>query len=274
MSIIRQSYPPDKHGKVLGLTSLSFSIGDAFIRIFLGELLILGFSWQSLFLVSAICASILAIPGFWIDSPDIIEPEKVDNPVQVNSGIKKEFWVLMAQAPLFTWMRELFSSWSVVFLSSVFYQGDAGKASMLSVVLPLFAAISSVVGGYVIDKTASKSNLYFSLVALTCLCANLFVFSVAMKSLTFVILCLGLIALFSTAPGSWSEGLFIFSVAENDFGLIVGSIHCAGYLGAILAGSPVGFIVHSYGWLRLFQVVALVSLFNCFLTFWYTKLQK
>ena len=80
---IYQWFPQSMHGRVLGLASLSYGLGDVLIRIFLGSILSgvadpvamrtdpgsAGHAWRTVFVVSIVCTIFLVMPSFrWFKS--------------------------------------------------------------------------------------------------------------------------------------------------------------------------------------------------------------
>ncbi|KNE72386.1 hypothetical protein AMAG_16871 [Allomyces macrogynus ATCC 38327] len=343
-TIIRTWFPPMEHGKAMGIASLSYSLGDAGIRLFFGKVMSAGLSWQRLFFLAAVCGLLLLIPSFYLlhssptdlglpsvakldtDIPLVATTTRRGRTTRVAPGTLRNrsksrsptrrpastsrspspghgtsvflgrapypvtdrdllkaprpWWrcwgtsssspstdpsspslltqpkyiLLLLQSPLFTWIREVFNSWAIVYLAEAFNLDD-GQASVVSLGLPLLSALASVGGGFLVDNVARNRRgiLYFSLVLGTTLVLSVFALFAsthghsgmhvpasasapaaaetpeavpklghALKApvappvpgLATAVLLMSLSSLFSTAPASWAEGLFPLELAS------------------------------------------------------------
>ncbi|KAI9143668.1 major facilitator superfamily domain-containing protein [Paraphysoderma sedebokerense] len=342
-TIIPAWFPPESHGKTMGLTALSYSLGDAGIRFLLGKVLSYpNVTWQQIFYLSAMCGFILLVPSliYLYDAPTSLElpdPNRTHSisltnisemeadassrtrsrsngasalrnakPVKSNPLIfiknlyaplakLPKFYLLMLLAPIFTWCREIFNSWIVVFIFETFHVSESA-ASIISLAFPLLSSVSLIVGGFMIDYFGRRYRgaIFFVTVALTFLTFIVFASythkdliiptspqlptehlvspesSITAKgvaspdppnhSLFPIIVLVSLSALFSTAPASFADGIFIMELASSTPGVkqgaVVGAVHCSGYIGAIAAGKFVGNVVEQFGWGQLFKLMS------------------
>ncbi|KNE68102.1 hypothetical protein AMAG_13272 [Allomyces macrogynus ATCC 38327] len=342
-TIIRTWFPPMEHGKAMGIASLSYSLGDAGIRLFFGKVMSAGLSWQHLFFLAAACGLLLLIPSLYLlhssptdlglpsvakldtDIPlvstntrrgrttrvapstlrnrsksrsptrrpastsrspspghgtsaflgrapspvtdrDLLKaprpwwrcwgpsPSSSTDPTSPSLLTQPKYILLLLQSPLFTWIREVFNSWAIVYLAEAFNLDD-GHASVVSLGLPLLSALASVGGGFLVDNVARNRRgfLYFSLVLGTTLVLSVFALFASthghsgmhvpasatapaaaetpeadpklghahvlppappVPGLAMAVLLMSLSSLFSTAPASWAEGLFPLELAS------------------------------------------------------------
>ncbi|KAI9190187.1 hypothetical protein H9P43_001620 [Blastocladiella emersonii ATCC 22665] len=345
-TLVRNWFPPMQHGKIMGIASLSYSLGDAIIRLVLGKLVSAGFTWQQIFFFSAFCGTALVAPaiaflkssptvlglptmlkqdpakpilpaGGWAPTSDSASPgtavrhsgrvARAWDAVASNTLLAQpKYLLLLLQSPLFTWTREIFNSWVVVYLHEAF-SIDEGTASVVSLAFPLLAAVSSVGGGFLIDRVARhrRGVVYTTLVLCAALTMSVFA-TVATHhqaasapvppeghpehtlatavatpassgTVALAVALIGLAALFSTAPASWAEGIFALELANHgNAGIAVAAVHSSGYIGAILAGKFVGSVVEAHGWGRLFVLMSLASLVNAVLAavYWYVDAEE
>ncbi|KAI9224385.1 major facilitator superfamily domain-containing protein [Blastocladiella britannica] len=346
-TLVRNWFPPAQHGKIMGMASLSYSLGDAIIRLFLGSLISRGITWQGLFNVSGICGILLLLPAFFflygssveLDLPNVTThvPEPIElkrtggasksdqagtyaavsshSPTRESPQARSapsptiviarslapnrsksilhqpKYYLILLQSPLYTWTREIFNSWAVVYLHES-YRVSEGTSSVLTLVFPLLAAVSSVGGGFLIDRVerTRRGAVYTSLVLGAALAMSLLAVVAARHDhdtgggnsgpthqepaggtgvtpgVLGAVALMGTAALFATAPASWAEGIFVLELADShNAGIVVASAHCAGYIGAISAGSFVGTVVEASGWGRLFAMMSLAAVVNAVL---------
>ncbi|KAJ1500410.1 hypothetical protein HMI54_010847, partial [Coelomomyces lativittatus] len=283
ITLIKCIYPSHQHGNAIGLASLSYSLGDAFIRLVLGELLSLGFSWQAIFAVSAFCAIVLMIPAIFIvhtpttpmtsTSPGHTSPPTSSSPSsstptstsrcrtfafptmpRMTRRQHYQYLVLVLQSPIFVWTREVFQTWSPVFLHDTF-SISPGFAALLTVLFPLLGALSSVLGGYWIDRCTSshRGKYYVMFIFLSVLCIASVPY---LTSLTMMVSVLSGFFLLFSAPMIWADGVFPLLLVQGPYtGRLIGVLHCTGYLGAMLSGAPIGWLIETSGWNRVFQIM-------------------
>ncbi|KAL7749041.1 hypothetical protein RI367_005692 [Sorochytrium milnesiophthora] len=210
-----------------------------------------------------------------------------------------KYYLLILQSPIFTWTREVFNTWVVMYLYETFKMTQ-GNASVVSLVFPLLGTVSTLGGGFLIDYIPRRRKflLHLILVVLTTFTLSLFArVSVHQPSpvkvpnaphpadgaldshsdMFWAVCLIGLCALFSTAPTSFVDGVFAMEVAGRDNpGLAIGTIHCAGYIGAIASGHYVGHVVETSGWGHLFAMMCAASAVNTILSaaLWYVDIRQ
>ncbi len=185
MKVISNWFPASMHGRVLGLASLSYGVGDVLARTVLGLFLVrfapvsnlpeaAGSAWRSIFQISIVIALLMIIPALkWLksqpsqallDDTEDYHKEYKDSSASVDkntqlSGFQltirrllrlPKFWTLLVLAPCLALMRETFISWTAVYFSDVLNLSTS-DAAMMSMFFPLFGTFSTLLGGWLID---------------------------------------------------------------------------------------------------------------------------
>jgi sugar phosphate permease len=275
------------YGTILGIISLSFLVGDAVARRWMGSMIERGYGWRALFLFAAAVAGIVLLANllFLRDSrTELGFAEARTNPLNVyadplhNAGSEKaprNFWSLLRPLLLnraflivcvlslgCTIVRETFNTWTPVFLhDAVGY--SASRAAGLSAIFPGIGAVSVVLTGWLSDRLGiygRSAIMFFGLaataVALLCLALP---GAIGPTSNSSVIL-IGVIAFGLLGPYSYLAGAFALDFggkqgAASSSGIIDG----VGYFGGVLAGDTVARLSVASGWRSVFLALAVVT---------------
>jgi sugar phosphate permease len=289
------------YGTILGIISLSFLVGDAVARRWMGSLIEQGYGWRALFVFAAGISTIVLFANllFLRDSRmefGFAEPQV--NPFNVyragssGAGSKsksKALWLLLR--PLLqnraflvvcvlsfgcTVVRETFNTWTPTFLhDSVGY--TASRAASLSAIFPAVGAVSVVLTGWISDQLGPygrSSVMFFGLAATAVALLMLALPSGSTQSPGALIL-IGVIAFGLLGPYSYLAGAFALDFggsqgAAASSGLIDG----VGYLGGVLAGDSVARLSVASGWRSVFVALSMVSALSAIGAAWLLVLQR
>jgi OPA family glycerol-3-phosphate transporter-like MFS transporter len=265
---------------VMGILTMSYLLGDAAVRLYLGAIIKLGVGWQGVYFIAAGTLGFIGVVGlFTLKSrpANLGLPEPAPSPGNVygnDSGDKKipvfqlliplissfSFWVVCLMNVGLTLIRETFNLWNPTYLKEV-VKLDDGDAGMASFVFPLVGAISALSAGWFVDRLGGR----FGPVVLPSLLALVVVLCLLMwlpgdAGTWLALLLIGAAAFFLIAPYTFCSGVIAVKFGgQRAAATAAGIIDTAGYLGAVLSGSGIGRIAQAYGWGAAFGALAGVA---------------
>ncbi|MCI0699582.1 MAG: MFS transporter, partial [Planctomycetia bacterium] len=265
---------------VMGVLSMSYLLGDALARLYLGGVVKAGANWQGLFLTAAATLGFIGFLSYFLlkSRPGYLElrepPPPPGNVYGDDGGHEKvslwkllgplcssfTFWLVCLMNVGLTLIRETFNLWNPTYLNEV-VKLDPGTAGMASLVFPLAGAVSSIFAGWLVDRLGGRYGLVvmvslLGLVAVLVLLAWLPLEGKAWLALIMI----GAVAFFLLAPYTFCSGVLAVKIGGQRGGsTAAGIIDTAGYLGATLAGSGIGRIAQHYGWGPAFASLAGVA---------------
>ncbi|MBP3959574.1 MFS transporter [Gemmata sp. G18] len=265
---------------VMGVLTMSYLLGDALARLYLGGIVEAGFGWRGVFFASAATLGAIGCISFFTlkNRPSVVglpdPPPPPGNVYGADAGHEKislrgllgplfssfTFWLVCLMNVGLTLIRETFNLWNPTYLKEV-VKLDAGTAGMASLVFPLIGAVAALFAGWLVDRLNGRYGLVV-VSSLAGLIVVLGVFAWApLEGQTWAALALiGAVALFLLAPYTFCSGVLAVKLGGQRGGsTAAGIIDTAGYLGATLAGSGVGRIAQHYGWGTAFGALAGVA---------------
>lgn len=273
-------FTANRMATVMGVLCMSYLLGDAVARLYLGAAVRAGLGWQGVFFTAAAtlgfvgCVSLFTLKG---RPGQLGLPEPPPPPGNVygsdagreNISLGKllkpllasfTFWLVCLMNVGLTLIRETFNFWTPTYLKEV-VKLDPGTAGMASLVFPLLGAASALFAGWLVDRLNGR----YGLVVVSSL-AGLIVALGALAWLpldgrTWLALALiGAVAFFLLAPYTFCSGVLAVKLGGQRGGsTAAGIIDTAGYLGATLAGSGIGRLAQYYGWGTAFAALAGVA---------------
>lgn len=268
------------HGAIVGILSVSFLIGDAVARHWMGLLIEHGFGWRALFYFAAAVAGALLICNalFLRESrADVGYPQARPHPGNLFGtaesrppGLRALLLPLLGNRAFVivcllsfgsTIVRETFNLWTPEYLRDhVGY--SVSSAASLSAVFPAVGAISVLLSGWLSDRMGEngRSTLMFfgfaatavALLVLTCLRQTPAGSMLAVGTIGLVAFCL-------LGPYSYLGGAYALDFGGKQGGALAsGLIDGVGYLGGALAGDTVARISVAFGWKGVFMALAVV----------------
>jgi OPA family glycerol-3-phosphate transporter-like MFS transporter len=283
VAITGRWFPRKSHATVLGVLSMSYLLGDAIARFYLGAFLRAGVSWRGLFEVAAATLAMITLVAFVSlrSGPKSVGLQEADAPTpdegliqstqdteQVGRrvSLKEQIGPLLASGPFWlicavnvglTLIRETFNLWTPTFLREA--AGiDPARAAWGSLFFPLVGAVSAVTAGWLSDRLGGRRDRVMvpSLLLLIASLVLLGTVPVQGKPLVAVALT-GLVAFFLIGPYSYLAGVSALDLGgRRSAATASGLIDTAGYLGAILSGIGVAALAGRYGWSVAFLVLA------------------
>lgn len=269
------------YGTIVGILSLSYLVGDAAARQWMGMLIERGFGWQTLFYLAAgTSATFLLLNFFFLRESRVGSgyPEAKANPLNLFSDsevppqtlrellrplLRSRAFLLVCLLSLgCTIIREAFNLWIPVYL-----RDDVGytmsSAARMSAVFPAMGAVSVLATGWLSDRLGVKGRPLIMFVGLTATTGAMLVLTSIPGSSSASLLppvAIGVIALCLLGPYSFLGGAFALDFGGKRAGAISsGIIDGVGYLGAGAAGDGIARLSVHYGWQGVFAALAAVS---------------
>lgn len=280
-------FPVSRHATVMAILSLSFLLGDAFARLYLGTFIRLGeqfdsltflTDWRAIFFIAAATSTSICLAirtSLKSDPSEVGLAEPPANPVNVygEAGQSAEnvtlrerllplfksplFWMICLTNLGLTLIRETFNFWTPTFLSEVPKLG-AGDAAIGSLLFPLVGAVSAVLAGIISDRLGGRHGRVMvpAILCLTVALACLASVDLSGRPVLALIL-ISTVSFFLIAPYSYLSGVMALDLGgKRASSTVAGLSDSAGYLGAILSGQAVGMIAQNYGWSTAFGALS------------------
>jgi OPA family glycerol-3-phosphate transporter-like MFS transporter len=273
------------YGAAMGVISLSYLIGDAAARQFMGLLIGHGFGWRIVFQLAAATLFVIFIANLLLLKESraqlgFAEPEV--NPLNLfgaegrdpkPSGLRDllapllsspAFWLVCGLSLGTTLVRETFNTWTPTYFNQVVGYSKADAAST-SAVFPLFGGLSVFLSGFLSDRLGRNGRsaiMFYSLLASAfALFALGSLHSAGGRGLpTFLV---GLVGFLVIGPYAYLAGAIALDFGgKHGSATSSGIIDGVGYLGGVLAGDSMARISVRFGWTGAFLALAATALLS------------
>ncbi len=272
------------YGMIIGILSISYLVGDAAARQWMGMLIAHGFGWRTLFYFAAATGGLFLAVNFIFlreSRADAGYAEARPNPLNLFAGsdsrprsvgqlllplIRSRAFLLVCLLSLgCTIVRETFNIWTPEYLRD--YLGySSSDAARMSAIFPGVGVASVLVSGWLSDRLGVIGRSLIMFVGLVATAAALLVLmtlrsgaSGASGSLL-PIIAIGTIAFCLLGPYSYLGGAFALDFGGKQAGAASsGIIDGVGYLGAVVAGDSVARVSVAFGWQGVFVALSAVS---------------
>jgi len=269
------------YGMIIGILSISYLIGDAAAREWMGMLIQHGFGWRTLFYFAAAVAGVLLAANFFFLRESRIDSgytEAKPNPLNLFASaesppqslrqlllplVRSRAYLLVCALSLgCTIIRETFNIWTPFYLRD--YLGyTMTNAAEMSAIFPAVGAVSVVVTGWLSDRVGVNGRSMLLFLGLSATAAALLVLMAMRPSSVgslLPLIAIGTIAFCLLGPYSYLGGAFALDFGGKQATAVSsGIIDGVGYLGAVLAGDSVARVSVSFGWRGVFVALAGVS---------------
>ena len=280
VQIASRWFPAGRMATVMGLLSMSFLIGDALTRLYLGGAMRLGFTWEGVFLLSAATLGLIGLVALFtlhnrpgdLDLPE--PPPPPENVYGADAGRERlplrklllplfasaTFWLVCLLNAGLTLIRETFGLWNPTYLTEV-AKLDAASAATASLAFPLAGAVSAVLGGWLVDRSGGRYGVVVIPSLLVLIAVLVLLAWLPLEGQPWaVVALLAAAGFFLLAPYTFCAGVLAVKIGGQRAGATAsGLIDTAGYLGAVLAGSGIGRVAEGYGWGAAFASLAAVA---------------
>jgi sugar phosphate permease len=269
------------YGMIIGILSISYLVGDAASRQWMGMLIDHGYGWRALFYFAAAVAGLFLIVNYFFlreSRVDAGHAEAKPNPLNLFAAsesrpksvgqlllplVRSRAFLLVCLLSLgCTIIRETFNAWTPVYLRD--YLGYSnGNAARMSGIFPGVGAVSVLATGWLSDRLGVNGRALIMFVGLGAAAAALLVLMTMRSSTTGSLLplfAIGTIAFCLLGPYSYLGGAFALDFGGKQAGAASsGIIDGVGYLGGAAAGYIVARISVAFGWQGVFVALAAVS---------------
>jgi sugar phosphate permease len=269
------------YGMIIGILSISYLVGDAAARQWMGMLIEHGYGWRTLFyFAAAVSGAFLVINFLFLRESRVAAgfAEATPNPLNLFASsesrprglgdlllplVRSRAFLLVCVLSLgCTIIRETFNLWTPVYLRD--YLGySMSNAARMSAVFPGVGAVSVLATGWLSDRLGPDGRPLILFVGLGATAAALLVLMTMHSSSTGALLpliAIGAIAFCLLGPYSYLGGAMALDFGGKQAGAVSsGIIDGIGYLGAVAAGDSVARVSVSFGWQGVFVALAAVS---------------
>jgi sugar phosphate permease len=268
------------YGTIIGILSISYLIGDAIARQWMGLLIQEGVGWRTLFYLAAGVAGVMLVANFWFlreSRHDAGYAEATPNPLNLFAASEappsslRTLLVPLLRSRAFitvcllslgcTIIRETFNNWNPVYLHE--YLGySMSRAASFSAVFPAVGALSVVATGWLSDRVGvnGRALLLFLGLAVTAAVLLALMFMPAHPGSLLPLFAIGVIAFTLLGPYSYLGGAFALDFGGKQASAVSsGIIDGIGYLGAVAAGDSVARVEVKFGWQGVFVSLSVVS---------------
>jgi OPA family glycerol-3-phosphate transporter-like MFS transporter len=268
------------HGAIAGILSVSYLVGDALARHWMGKILGHGFAWRAVFYFAAVVAAVLflgnllflresrtnrgytpasAHPTSLFGSTESAAPDirALLGPLLRN----RAFIIVCLLSFGTTIVRETFNIWTPMYLHE--HAGfTASAAAGMSAVFPAVGVTSVLLSGWLSDRLGEHGRSTVMLFGFTMATAALLALTLLPRATSgsmLAVAIIGVIAFCILGPYSYLGGAYALDFGGKQAGAISsGLIDGIGYVGGILAGDTVARISLGFGWDGVFVALALI----------------
>jgi len=269
------------YGMIIGILSISYLVGDAAARQWMGMLIEHGYGWRTLFYFAAAVVGFFLVASYLFLRESRLDAGFVEakpNPLNLFAGSESrpqnlaDLLLPLFRSPAFllvcllslgcTIIRESFNFWNPVYLKD--YLGySVSNAARTSAVFPAVGAVSVLVTGWLSDRLGVNGRALIMFVGLLATAATLLLLTGIRSSSTgplLPLLAIGTVAFCLLGPYSYLGGAIALDFGGKQAGAVSsGMIDGIGYLGAVVAGDSIARVSVYFGWQGVFVVLSIVS---------------
>jgi OPA family glycerol-3-phosphate transporter-like MFS transporter len=273
--IVGRWFPPGRTATVMGILSMSYLLGDAAAKWYLGQVLAGGAKWESLFLSAAGTLGAIGVAVWFVlkASPGhigLLEYPPPESSVDESATsawhryrpllVNRSFLLVCLLSGGLTLIRETFNFWTPTYFREVVGL-DPGRAAEWSSVFPLVGAFAALFAGWLADRRGGRTTvvtipalfgLVLALLAVPLLPAG--------GNPRLAAAALSAVAVLLIMPYSFLAGAVAIRFGGRGGAATAANlIDTAGYLAGVLSGSLIGRVAERAGWNAAFHVLAVVA---------------
>lgn len=280
IKVVSKWFDYTSHGAIVGILSVSYLVGDAVARHWMGLLIQHGFGWRALFYFAGTVAGVLLLGNLLLlresraqagYDPAKPHPANLYGAAESRPGTlgalllpllrNRAFIVVCLLSFGSTIIRETFNIWTPVYLHDHAGYSVSGAAS-LSAVFPAVGAVSVLLSGWLSDRLGENGRATIMLTGFAAAAIALYSLTrlpTATAGSLLAVATIGLVAFFLIGPYAYLGGAYALDFGGKQGGAVAsGIIDGVGYLGGILAGDTVARVAVAFGWKGVFTALAVV----------------
>jgi len=268
------------HGAIIGVLSLSYLIGDAGARAWMGRLIARGYGWRSLFALAAAVSGTMFIANLVLLRESRLAAgygDTVANPLNVFAHSKapparlRERLGPLLRSPAFlmvcvlslvcTIVRETFNDWTPVYMRD-FVHLSMSNAAGLSAIFPGVGALSVLLTGWLGDRLGSTGRPLLLFLGLTATAVTLLLLTLIQRgtAAALPIALIGVVGFCLLGPYAYLGGAMALDFGGKAAGAVAsGIIDGVGYIGAVFAGVGGAKLAVTFGWRGVFATLAAIG---------------
>jgi sugar phosphate permease len=271
--VVSQRFDPARHGRIMGVLSTSYELGNVCALTLSG--FIARWGWRTLFFVNpALLALIGGSAVLSIRDPPAIQGDETAAQAPPAPRASRAiatlarsgaFWTAIALSTLLTFIRIGFLTWTPTYLAEVSRatgQAEISAAIVKSALFPAAGVIATLSVGALSDHFGPGRRAPVMVVSLALLVVLVLTLAHAgVHEQTQAALLIGAIGLCLLGPYSLLAGSIALDIGgKHASATAAGMIDGAGYLGATAAPYVLGRLADRAGWSTAFDVVAAAAL--------------
>lgn len=283
------------YGKIMGILSLSYLLGDVVAKILLGQLLTFDFGWREIFFVAALILTVIAFFQVFVlkndpESMGYAIPEvNPDNLFNQDDGQKTASDIRKLLAPYFksfsfvlllivsfglTALREAFSFWIPTYLVEVAFLTE-GVASQASSLFSIFGMVSILGVGFISDVFCKGKRGVIIMFACLPMAIIFYLMTFNVESEFIPLIYISLVGLFLLGPYSFLAGAMSLDIGgRKGAATAAGLLDASGYAGGTIFLWLVGMLADKFGWSSAFFALSMVALATGLAAFIYFLLKE
>ncbi|MBO2011316.1 MFS transporter [Hymenobacter negativus] len=268
------------YGKIMGLLSLSYLVGDIAAKLLLGQLLVLGMGWRGLFGVAAAILALVALANWFTlaSTPASVgltaPPSNPDSLFEAGLAAKQPaslgallgpyfrspaFLLLLVLSFGLTALREAFSFWVPTYLVEAAHLSESA-ASQYSALYSAFGMLSILGAGYLSDTWLRGQRGPLLLAACLGLVPVLVLMAQPTSGGLLPLVLISLVGLLLLGPYSFLAGAMALDAGgRQGAATAAGLVDAVGYVGGTGALWLTGRLAEHQGWSGAFLALAALA---------------
>jgi sugar phosphate permease len=282
IKVVSKWFDYTSHGAIVGILSISYLVGDALARHWMGLLIEHGAGWRMLFYFAATVAGALLVGNllFLKESrtdaghsqakphPGNLFGTAEERPPTIRALVlpllrNRAFAVVCLLSFGSTIVRETFNTWTPVYLHE--HAGySVSAAAGMSAIFPGVGVASVLLSGWLSDRIGENGRstlMFIGFAAAGLALLGLTHLQPSPAGSLLAVASIGLIAFCLLGPYSYLGGAYALDFGGKQGASVAsGIIDGIGYLGGVLAGDTVARIAVAFGWKGVFMALAAVCI--------------